>query len=413
MSNPFSDALTQLKNASTLAGLTKQDISVLSQPQRIIEASLPIKMDDGTIKVFNAYRVQYSDARGPFKGGIRYHPDVNLNEVKALSFWMAIKCAVVNIPFGGGKGGVAVDPKKLSVGELERLSRAWVRAFAPMLGVDKDVPAPDVATNSQIMSWMLDEFELINHRHEPGFITGKPIELGGSLGRDTATAQGGMYVLAALTAKSLSNPQKVSVAVQGFGNAGSNAVSLLIKAGYKVVGASDSHGGIYMPKGLTSMKKLEDHKAKTGAVQGFAESKNVTNAQLLKLPVDLLVLAAFEDQVTVTNAGQIKAKVILELANGPVTPEAEAKLTKRNVIIIPDVLANAGGVATSYFEWVQNRLGYSWTLNEVHEKLKAVMEKASAEISLTAEKHKITLRQAAFVMALQRIAKSMHQRGVS
>lgn len=408
MSNPFTNALKQLKNAALVAGLTKDDTIRLSSPQNLTETTLKVIMDDGSTKLLPAYRVQYSNIRGPFKGGIRFHPKVNISEVKALAFWMAVKCAVVNIPFGGGKGGVAVDPKKLSVAELERVARAWVRAFAPIIGMDKDVPAPDVNTNSQIMAWMLDEYEKIVGHHEPGFITGKPIELGGSLGRDTATAQGGAYVLQNIIYK-----MKVKVktaAVQGFGNAGSHAAELLIKAGYKVVAVSDSRGGILVNKGI-EIKKLLAHKKTTGNVQNFAGGKNITNAQLLKLPIDLLVLAAFEDQVTSANASQVKARLILELANGPVTPEAESKLIKRSITIIPDVLANAGGVVTSYFEWVQNRQGYYWTLTHVQNELKQIMNAAADEVYQLSQNEKLTLRQAAFVLALQRIVKAMRQRG--
>lgn len=416
MSNPFTNALNQLKNAAPVAGLTKQEIASLSAPQRLAETILKVTMDDGLIKLLPAYRVQYSNARGPFKGGIRFHPKVNINEVKALAFWMAIKCAVVNIPFGGSKGGVVVNPKKLSLAELERVSRAWVRAFALIIGVNKDVPAPDVGTTSQIMAWMLDEYEKIIGHHEPGFITGKPIELGGSLGRDTATAQGGMYVLENLIkniqpgADSLGANKIKTVAVQGFGNAGSHAVELLSKAGYKVIAVADSRGGILVEKGI-EVKEILEHKKKAGTVQNFAGGKNITNAQLLKLPVDLLVLAAFEDQVTSANAGQVKAKLILELANGPVTLQAEVKLVKRGTTIIPDVLANAGGVATSYFEWVQNRQGHHWPLVKVQNELKQIMNAAAGEVYQLSKDKSLTLRQAAFALALQRIVKVMRQRG--
>lgn len=410
MSNPLVDALAQLKSTAVVVGIEPNILQKLARPQRVLEATARLVRDDGSVMLVPIYRVQHNNARGPFKGGIRFHPSVNIAEVKALALWMAIKCAVVNIPFGGGKGGAAIDPKKLSTTELERLSRAWVDAFAPLLGQDRDVPAPDVGTTPQIMAWMLDEYEHLTKHHEPAFITGKPLALGGSLGRDTATAQGGMYVLETL-AREYHIKSGATVAVQGYGNAGSHAVALLAKAGYRVVAVADSRGAITVPRGTIDATTLAKHKVATGQVAGLAGSKTITNAQLLALPVDVLVLAAFEGQLTSKNAGAVKAKIVLELANGPITPEAEQKLLKRGIPVIPDVLANAGGVVVSYFEWVQNRSGEAWKLKEVQEKLKELMQKAASETAKLAQEKQITLRLAAFALALKRLAEAMKTRG--
>jgi glutamate dehydrogenase/leucine dehydrogenase len=330
--------------------------------------------------------------------------------------WMAIKCAVVGVPFGGGKGGVAVDPKKLSPAELERVSRAWVRAFVRYLGQDVDVPAPDVGTTPQIMSWMLDEYQHLVGHHEPGFITGKPIGRGGSLGRDTATAQGAMYVLDAAR-EYLRIKAGGTVAVQGFGNAGSHIASLLAAAGYRVVAVADSHGGVRVgrgtgvARGTLDLTALAAHKEAAGRVQGLAGTETIRNSQLLTMPVDLLVLAAFESQVTKANASRVRAKAILELANGPVSADAEPSLLRRGIHVIPDVLANAGGVATSYFEWVQNREGRYWKAAEVQEKLREIMGNATRDVVELAKRQKISLRSAAFSLAVARIAEAEVARG--
>jgi glutamate dehydrogenase/leucine dehydrogenase len=410
MANAFNNALKQLDKAVNLLNLKEGVVENLKKPQRILQFSLPVKMDDGKLKVFEAYRVQYNDARGPFKGGIRFHQQVNLSEVKALAFWMAVKTATVGIPMGGGKGGVVVNPKKLSLAELERLSRAYMKAAAGFIGPEMDVPAPDVNTNPQVMAWMMDEYEKIKGGHYPGVITGKPLELGGSAGRGTATAQGGFYVLQELLLKLKLNRKKLTVAIQGFGNAGSVFADLADQAGLKVVAVSDSQGGIYDEQGL-DLDKVKAHKKQTGSVVDFAEAKNVSNQKLLELPVDILVPAALENQITKDNAGRIKAQIILELANGPITPEADEKLFKKGKIVVPDVLANAGGVTVSYFEWVQNRQQYYWTEQEVLAKLKPIMVKAFNKVWQTGQEMKVDLRTAAFVLAVKRIAEAMELRG--
>jgi glutamate dehydrogenase/leucine dehydrogenase len=411
MSSPLADAQAQLKDAAALAEVSEATLRRLARPVRVLEATLEVRRDDGRQLQLPAYRVQHSDARGPFKGGIRFHPQVNLNEVKALALWMAIKCAVVDVPFGGGKGGVAVDPKALSAAELERVSRAWVRAFAPVLGANRDVPAPDVGTTPQVMAWMLDEYERLIGHHEPAFITGKPLSLGGSLGRDAATARGGMFVLAALQ-RLAKVKAGGTVAVQGYGNAGSHAARLLAEAGYRVVAVSDSAGGVKVTRGTLNLQALAQHKVGSGKVTGLAGTVAVTNGQLLSLPVDLLVLAAFEGQVTKANAGRVKTRAILELANGPVTPEAEAALGRRGVAVIPDVLANAGGVATSYLEWVQNRQGFYWSAAQVGAELERVMSTAAGQVLEVAVRMNVTLRRAAFAVALRRLAEASEARGV-
>ncbi len=412
MANAFNNALKQLDKAVSLLDLKEGAVEALKKPKRVLQFSLPVKMDDGKLKVFEAYRVQYNDARGPFKGGIRFHQQVNLSEVKALAFWMAIKTATVGIPMGGGKGGVVVNPKKLSPAELERLSRAYMRAIADFVGPEIDVPAPDVNTNPQIMAWMMDEYEKIKGGHYPGVITGKPLELGGSAGRGTATAQGGFYVLSELLGKLKSGRKKLTLAIQGFGNAGSVFADLADQAGLKVVAVSDSQGGIYNEQGL-ELDKVKEHKKQTGSVVDFEGAKKVTNQKLLELPVDILVPAALENQITKDNAGRIKAQIILELANGPITPEADEKLFKKGKIVVPDVLANAGGVTVSYFEWVQNRQQYYWTEQEVLAKLKPIMVKAFNEVWQTGQEMKVDLRTAAFVLAIKRIVEAMELRGNS
>lgn len=412
MANAFNNALKQLDKAVSLLNLKEGVVEALKKPKRVLQFGLPVKMDDGKLKVFEAYRVQYNDARGPFKGGIRFHQQVNLSEVKALAFWMAIKTATVGIPMGGGKGGVVVNPKKLSPAELERLSRAYMRAIADFVGPEIDVPAPDVNTNPQIMAWMMDEYEKVKGGHYPGVITGKPLELGGSAGRGTATAQGGFCVLSELLGKLKSGRKKLTLAIQGFGNAGSVFADLADQAGLKVVAVSDSQGGIYNEQGL-ELDKVKEHKKQTGSVVDFEGAKKVTNQKLLELPVDILVPAALENQITKDNAGRIKAQIILELANGPITPEADEKLFKKGKIVVPDVLANAGGVTVSYFEWVQNRQQYYWTEQEVLAKLKPIMVKAFNEVWQTGQEMKVDLRTAAFVLAVKRIAEAVELRGNS
>jgi glutamate dehydrogenase/leucine dehydrogenase len=333
---------------------------------------------------------------------------VDINEVKALALWMALKCAVVDIPYGGGKGGVTCDPKKMSAKELEAVSRGWARAMTQHIGSWKDVPAPDVNTDSQTMAWILDEYEKIAGRHEPAAITGKPVELGGSLGRDKATGQGGFFVLKEALKALKRKPG--SIAVQGVGNVGSWLAEIVHENKHKVVALSDSKGGIHNPKGLDVHKALV-HKQKTGSIQGFPGARDITNEDLLGLPADVLAPAALENVITQENAGKIKAKIVLEMANGPTTPEADAILDKKGIIVLPDILANAGGVTVSYFEWAQNLTGYAWDLDEVDKRLERQMSRAFKAVHETAQKHRISYRKAANVLALGRIAKAMQLRG--
>ncbi len=403
--NAYDNAMRQLEKASRVMNLNKDVLAKLSAPEKVLRANLPVQMDDGSLKIFKAYRVQYNSARGPYKGGIRFHPQVNLEEVKALGFWMTIKCAVVDIPMGGAKGGVIVDPKSLSAGELERLSRAWVRAFWEAIGPKKDIAAPDVYTNSQIMAWMADEYSKLVGEPALGVVTGKPLEYGGSPGRATATATGGFYVLAAAVAELGLEPKKTKVAIQGFGNAGSVMAELLYQAGYQVVALADSRATIFNQDGLNTPEAVE-YKTKHGSLAGFPGSKKLKPEEIFSLDVEVLIPAALENQITKENAAEIKAKIILELANGPTTPEADEILFQNKKIVIPDVLANAGGVTVSYFEWLQNLANDYWSAAEVASELKEKMSVAWRVVSSVAKKHNIDLRTAAFITALERIAQA-------
>lgn len=406
----FANALAQLKQAVDHSHLHPEIAARLKAPERILQFSFPVTMDDGTVRLFDGYRVQYSSARGPYKGGIRFHPKTNLDEVKSLAFWMAIKCAVVGIPLGGGKGGVTVDPKKLSKGELERLTRAFARRLAPFIGPEQDVPAPDVNTTPEVMAWIADEYARVVGRQVPSVVTGKPLSAGGSQGRVPATAQGGMYVLHELLLKLKLKSQALTVAVQGMGNVGGIFAQLAHQAGMKVVAMSDSTSAIYNPKGF-DVTAVEHYKKEFGNLKGFPGARSINNAQLLELPVTVLVPAALENQITGTNAGRIKAKIVFEMANGPTTPEADAKLAKRGITVVPDVLANAGGVTVSYFEIVQNLSQYYWDEGEVMEKLKLIMVTAFRHTWQRAEQLKIPLRTAAYVVALERIGQAIEAKG--
>jgi glutamate dehydrogenase/leucine dehydrogenase len=403
MPDPYSNVLKKLKEVQKIAEWSDADIAPLKKPKRIIKKNLKVGKH-----TYKAFRVQYNDARGPTKGGIRFHPNVSESEVKALSFWMTLKCAVVGIPYGGGKGGVIIDPKKKSPKELEQLSRAYARAFADHIGAQQDIPAPDVYTNSQVMAWILDEYEKVTGKHEPGMITGKPLELGGSKVRDIATALGGTYILHEAVKKFKVGKK---VVIQGFGNAGNTAAQLLHKEGYKILAVSDSHGAIYNPKGL-NITKLMDHKKKTGTVTTFPGAKNITNKQLLELKCDVLVPAALENQITKENAGKIKAKIILELANGPTTPEADAILHKRKIPLIPDILANSGGVTVSYFEWVQNTSGWYWEAEDIKKRLKKIMVAAFNDLYSEYKARKsIDMRTAAYIVAINKVIAAERLRG--
>ncbi len=405
MKNPFENAMAQLEKAAKIKNFDKEFINCLKQPDRDIRISIPTKLDNGSLKIFEGYRVEYNNALGPYKGGIRYHHNTEINEVRALAFWMTIKCAVAGIPMGGGKGGITVDPKELSKGELERLSRGWVQKLSDILGPHKDVPAPDVNTTPEIMAWMSDEFEKITGDKTRATFTGKPLDNGGSAGRGPATGLGGFYVFNSLRAQ-IGLPEKCKVAIQGFGNVGSNAARIFTENGHTVVAVSDSKSAIVKNDGL-DLVKVEEHKKNTGALKDFPGAKNITNEELLELPCNLLVPAAFENVITEANAPKIKAGAILELANGPVTPEADEILFKKNIPIIPDVLANSGGVTVSYFEWDQNLKNETWTEKEVNARLLPMMNDAAQKIFEKAKENKTHLRMGAFILALERIQEKM------
>lgn len=402
--NPFDSAKKQLEEAASIAGFERESIEQLKVPHRYVEVSIPVKMDDGSQRIFTGFRSQHNNDRGPYKGGIRYHQDVHLDEVRALSFWMSFKNAVVNVPFGGGKGGIIVNPKELSEGELERLSRGYVQKMFPVFGPEFDVPAPDVNTTGQIMNWMVDEYRKItgNPRSEAVF-TGKPLGKGGSQGREEATGYGGFWVFESVVkAKVVDIPAGARVVIQGFGNVATFFAKKAFEAGYKIVALSDSKGGIYGPEGL-DLDKVFEHKKSTGALKGFAGAKDVTNEALLELDAEVLAPAALENVLTEKNAGKVKARLIVELANGPTTPEADNIFQKNAVIVIPDILANSGGVCTSYYEWYQNMHEESWSKEEVLEKLEQQIKKAFDEVRETRDKYKTTFRNAAYILATKRI----------
>lgn len=402
MSNPFENARQQLKSVATFINLDEESLDYLSTPKKFLAVSIPVKMDDGSTKVFKGYRSQFNDDRGPFKGGIRYHQDVNESEVKALSMWMTWKCAIADIPYGGGKGGIIVDPKQLSEGELERLSRGYIQAIHKDIGTDVDVPAPDVNTNGQIMAWMVDEYSKLTGKQDWGVITGKPLEMGGSKGREAATGRGGVIVLRELAKRKMMKPNETSVAVQGFGNVGYFFAKLAIEEGFKVVAVSDSKGGIYKEVGL-DVDKVMKHKKESGSVVGYEGTEKLDASKILTLDVDVLVPAALENAINKDNVKDIKSKVIVEMANGPVTPEAEEILIENDVLVVPDVLANAGGVTVSYFEWVQNRQGYYWEEDEVNEKLEKKMVSAFDMAYNEMSTLETSFRNSVYALAVKRV----------
>jgi glutamate dehydrogenase/leucine dehydrogenase len=408
--NEFEKFLRQLNIIREIAPFPENIYRELCEVKRFLEVNIPVKMDNGEVKIFKGYRSQYNDARGPFKGGIRFHENVNESEVKALSAWMAFKCAVVDIPLGGGKGGVIVDPKKLSGGELERLSRGYIRAISPIIGDRVDIPAPDVNTNEKIMSFMLDEYEVIRGHHEAGVITGKPLSLGGSRARSYATAQGGFYVIDSAV-KKLGIKKGATVAIQGFGNAGRNAAFILEKAGYKITSVSDSKGVIFNKTGL-NIAKVAEHKDAKGTVSGYSKAKDMTEEERFSEKVDIFIPAALENSVTEERAKALKnTKLIAELANGPITAEAAAVFEASGVPVLPDILTNAGGVTVSYFEQVQNAFGFYWEEKEVLAKLETVMRSAFEEIWKVSKVKKTSLRNAAYIIAVSRISEAMTARG--
>ena len=407
----FENTLAQINEASAIMKLDSNVQAILSYPKKMLEVAVPVKMDNGKIKVFKGYRVQHSDIMGPCKGGVRFHWEVDLEEVKALATWMTMKCSVVNIPYGGGKGGVECNPKEMSQGELERLSRGYIGAISQIIGPNLDIPAPDVYTNAQVMAWFADEFSKLKGKPSLGVVTGKPLEFGGSKGRNTATAQGGVYVLLRYLKDQQIDSEGLRVAVQGFGNAGMFAAKILHEANLKIIAVSDSKGGIYAEEGLDPFAVADAKKLK-GSVQNYSRGKLISNKELLELDCDVLVVAAMENQIHKKNAEKIKTKVILELANGPVTPEADCILDKKKIEILPDILVNAGGVTVSYFEWVQNLANFYWEEDEVQTKLKDIMENALEDVDCTKRKYGCNMRQAAFITAISRIEKTMKLRGI-
>jgi glutamate dehydrogenase (NADP+) len=415
----FSQAILQLDQAAKFIEIEDEVIEQLRHPKSCIEVSIPVRMDDGSLQVFQGYRVRHNSSRGPTKGGIRFHPEVSLDEVKTLAFWMTIKCAVVGIPLGGGKGGVIVNPKRLSQLEIERLSRGYVQQLVDFIGPKTDVPAPDVYTNPMIMAWMMDEYSKIQRQHCPAVITGKPVSMGGSVGRDDATARGGYYCLKELETKREWDPSQITVAVQGFGNAGQHIARLLHADGYRVVAVSDSKGGVYKQEGLhipsVIYTKQQSREVKAvyceGSVCETVEAQSITNEELLALDVDVLIPAALENVITAKNAQEVRAKVILELANGPVNAAADAVLEQKGALVIPDILANAGGVTVSYFEWAQNNSGVYWELAEVHQRLKRIMTREFSHVYHLMERYATSMRTAAYIHGVSRLKETIQAQG--
>lgn len=409
--NPFKIAQQQLDQAAEKLGLDAATHELLRWPMQEIKVTLPVRMDDGSTRIFHAFRVQYNTARGPAKGGIRWHPQETLDTVRALAAWMTWKTAVVDIPLGGGKGGIVCNPKELSEGEKERLARAYIRALARFLGVTKDVPAPDVYTTPQIMAWMMDEYETIMGESHPGVITGKPIPLGGSQGRNDATARGGIYVTREAAAAVDLDLRGQTMAVQGFGNAGQHAALLGEEIlGLKLVAASDSRSAVINPAGMDA-KALVDYKLKNGVLKGFPDATEIPNAELLELDVTVLFPAALENVITGENASRLRCRILCELANGPTTPEADLILDEKGILVLPDFLANAGGVTVSYFEQVQNAYNLYWELQEVHWRLDKKMTRAFRSVYEMSRRQKINMREAAYLVAVSRVAEACKLRG--
>jgi glutamate dehydrogenase len=407
--NVFERTQKVILTALEKLGFEEGIFELLKEPLRLLTVRIPVRMDDGSVKVFTGYRAQHNDAVGPTKGGVRFHPDVTEEEVKALSMWMSVKCGITGLPYGGGKGGVQCDPRSMSFGELERLSRGYVRAISQLVGPTKDIPAPDVFTNSQIMAWMMDEYSRIREFDSPGFITGKPLVLGGSAGRESSTALGVTMVMKEAVKVAGASIRDSRIIIQGFGNAGSYLAKFLHHAGAKVVGISDAYGALYDPEGL-DIDYLLDRRDSFGTVTTLFPNR-ITNQELLIQDCDILVPAAIENQITEENATQIKAKILVEAANGPTTLRATEILTERGVLIVPDVLASAGGVVVSYFEWVQNNQGYYWTEEEVNRKLAEILTKSFYEVYQTSVEKKIDMRLSAYIVGLRRMAEAVRWRG--
>lgn len=419
-SNPWLRAQKQLEKAGKIASINQHLLTHLSEPERIIEVSLPLLKDNGEKEILKGYRVQHNNIRGPYKGGLRYHPQVSMDEVKALAFWMTMKNAVIDVPFGGGKGGISVDPKKLSEKELERLTRLFTRRLSHIIGPEIDVPAPDVNTNAKIMSWIADEYKKMYGENTLAVVTGKPLAQGGSLGRPEATGLGGTYALLETLKILKKNPKGMTVAIQGFGNVGKFVATFLQKEGLKIVALSDSKGGIYIPQGIDNLEHVEKYKEEKGYIAGCycigsvcdirhkekLNGRDLTPEEVLELPVDIVIPAALENVITKDNVTKIKAQFVLEMSNGPTTEEADKILDKRNIMVIPDILANAGGVAVSYFEWYQNIHQEKWTKKDVFTKLEEKMRYAVGEVFDLSKKYKVTLRDAAYISGLKRIEKA-------
>jgi len=407
----FENAMKQFDQAAARLNIDKGLLEFIKYPRRSTIVKLPVKMDDGTFKMFTGYRVQHSIVRGPAKGGVRYHSDVNLDEVQALAAWMTWKCAIVNIPFGGGKGGIACDPAKMSDGELERLTRRYTASFSDMFGPESDIPAPDVNTNERTMAWIMDTYSMHSLHTVTSVVTGKPLVLGGSRGRREATGAGVVITVREALKHLKMDPAKSTAAVQGFGNVGSVAARHLFRMGVKVTHVCDVFGGLVNPKGI-DIESLIEYVNKNKKIVGFPGAKPFDNKKILYADVDILVPAALENQITEKNAARVKAKIIAEGANGPVTPEADKILDKNRVFVIPDILCNAGGVTVSYFEWVQDRMGYFWTEEEVNARLEIIMVNAFADVLKTAVENKVPLRLAAFMVAIQKVVDVVQLRGI-
>ena len=409
--NPFESMMSRFDEAAKILGLDQNSYNVLKSPEKAVIVNLPVIMDDGTVQVFEGYRVVHSQAMGPSKGGIRYSMDVHLDEVKALAAWMTWKCAVVGIPYGGGKGGIKCDPRKMSKGELERLTRAYTGAMRDVFGPERDIPAPDMNTGPQEMGWLMDEFSKITGSYTPAVTTGKPLVLGGSLGRVEATGRGVMVSARAAMGKLGINPIEATCAVQGFGNVGSISAKLIQLQGLKIVAISDISGGYYDKNGIDIEAAIAYRNNNGGTLEGF-KADRISNEEILELDVDVLIPAAMEDQITKHNAANIKAKLIVEGANGPTSASADIILHNNDVMVVPDILANAGGVTVSYFEWVQNRLGYYWTEERVHRRADRTMKQAFEEVYAASQKYAVSMRIAAYIVAIDKVSKSLGYRGV-
>ena len=404
-------AVRQLDEAARTMNLDPGVLEVLRYPRRALEVAVPVRMDDETIRVFKGYRVHHNTSRGPSKGGIRYHPGVTLDEVKALAMWMTWKCAVVSIPFGGAKGGVVVDPKSLSMGELQRMTRRYAYELLPLIGPERDIPAPDLGTNEQIMAWIMDTYSTREGYSVPGVVTGKPLSIGGSAGRSLATARGVMYITLATLKHLGMSVEDARVVVQGFGNVGAGTVNLLHDQGCRIVGVSDVMGGVYNPDGL-SPTGLEKAEVEAGTIHAYEGGAPVSNQDLLELECDVLIPAAVESQLTEANADRVRASVIVEAGNGPTTPEADEIFKDRGIPVVPDILANAGGVTVSYFEWVQDLQAFYWSEDEVNNRLRMIMEKSYVDVLELAEDKKVTMRTAATMLGVSRVAEAHITRGL-